>query len=69
MAKARVMQYSALIKSGKLSGEQRLEVVKQLFQAQRDLLTKAIENADSGAEVEKIVAEGARIDPDPNVPS
>ena len=67
MAKARVMQYSALIKSGKLSGEQRLEVVKQLFQAQRDLLTKAIENADSGAEVEKIVAEGARIDPETRV--
>ena len=67
MAKARVMQYSALIKSGKLSGEQRLEVVKQLFQAQRDLLTKAIENADSGAEVEKIVAEGARIDPETRI--
>lgn len=67
MAKAKVTKLSERVKSGKLFGDQRLDVLKQLLTAQQEVLADAIENAGSSEEVDKILAEGMKIDPSTRV--
>lgn len=65
--RTRIREYSRLIKSGKLSGEDRRKVTGELIEAQKQELIKLAEAAKSGEEAARILNQGVDLDADTRV--